>query len=438
MRHFIAACLALLLAFTSCAHAAGDAQFQVRPADDAWRAALPHDADAATQAYMDRLPKSTVARADAYFEGGYWLQLWNFLLGLAIAWVLLARGFSARMRERCLSLARGRRWLAEACYGLFYVAAGWLLSLPLTIYQGFVREHQYGMATQGFAAWFGEQLIGLGVALVVGLLLVPALFALIRRAGERWWLAATALAVLVQVLALIVAPTWIEPLFNTYKPVSDPVVRASVLAMAKADGVPADNVYEVDASRQTTRISANVSGAFGAAQVRLNDNLLRRSSLPEIRAVMGHELGHYVMNHEEKALAFLALLFLVGFAFTQWGTGAALRRWGARWRLEGPGDVAVLPLLAAVFTVFVFLATPLFNTIIRVQEIEADRFGLNLAREPLGEAEVDLKLTEYRKPDPGPVEEFLFFDHPSTRFRIHDAMRWREAMRADGPDRPWR
>ena len=122
------------------------------------------------------------------------------------------------------------------------------------------------------------------------------------------------------------------------------------------------------------------------------------------------------------------MLYLAAFLFTKWAMDRLLTRYGARLGLRGVGDVASLPLLVAVFSVFLFLSTPIINTLIRAQEIEADRFGLNLAREPHGEAEVDLKLTEYRKPDPGPIEEFIFFDHPSTRFRIHDAMRWREAM----------
>jgi STE24 endopeptidase len=152
---------------------------------------------------------------------------------------------------------------------------------------------------------------------------------------------------------------------------------------------------------------------------------------------MGHELGHYVMNHVYKGIAEFTLLFLVMFALTQWAMNRLLASRGAAWGLKGMGDVANLPLLGAVFSVFMFLATPVQNTLIRTQEIEADRFGLNLSREPLGEAEVDLKLTEYRKPDPGPIEEWMFFDHPSTRFRIHDAMRWRAAMQADGPGKPW-
>jgi STE24 endopeptidase len=291
-----------------------------------------------------------------------------------------------------------------------------------------VREHAYGMATQTFGPWFGEQLIGLAVSTVVIALAVGLLYAVIRRTGERWWLWGTAVTVGLTVLAMLVGPVWIDPLFNTYKPVENGEVKTAVLAMAHANGVPVDNVYEVDASRQTTRVSANVAGIFGSAAVRLNDNLLRRTSPPEIRAVMGHELGHYVMNHVYKSIAEFTLLFLAGFLFAKWAMDRLLARFGERLGLQGAGDVASLPLFAAVFSVFMFAATPVSNTLIRTQEIEADRFGLNLAREPHGEAEVDLKLTEYRKPDPGPIEEFIFFDHPSTRFRIHDAMRWREAM----------
>lgn len=402
-------------------------QFHIRPVDDAWRTGLPRNADEATKAYLDRLPPDIVARANAYFEGGYWLQLWNFLLGLAISMVLLGNQRSARVRNWAQRVGR-KAFFRDAIYGGFFAVASWTLSLPLAVYQGYFREHAYGMATQTFGPWFGEQLIALAVGTVMAALTVGTLYAVIRCAGERWWLWGTVASVGLLALMLLVSPVWIDPLFNTYKPVENGEVKSAVLAMARADGVPVDNVYEFDASRQTTRISANVSGIFGSAAVRLNDNLLRRTSLPEIRAVMAHELGHYVMNHIYKMIAEFALLLLAAFLFAKWLMDHLLNRYGVRLGLLGAGDVASLPVLAAVFSIFLFFATPITNTLIRTQEIEADRFGLNLGREPHGEAEVDLKLTEYRKPDPGPIEEFVFFDHPSTRFRVHDAMRWREAM----------
>ena len=431
-----AALLALSLAGGACAQAAPAASqaaasapvssFHIRPADDAWRARLPRDADAATQAYLDRLPADTVARSNAYFEGGYWLQLWNFLLGLGVSWVLLRGGLSARVRGACARLGRVA-FARDALYGAFFAAASWVLTLPLAIYQGWIRERQYGMATQTFGPWFVDQLKVLGVTMVAFALGAAIFYAVMRRARERWWIWGAVVTMAMLVFVVMIAPVVIDPLFNTYKPVADPAVKSAVLAMARADDVPVNDVYEFDASQQTTRVSANVSGILGTASVRLNDNLLR-TSLPEIRGVMGHELGHYVMNHIYKSLCELALLTLAGFLFAKWAMDRLLRRFGAAWGLQGTADVAALPLLLAVFSAWTFVTTPIGNTLVRTQEIEADRFGLNLAREPVGAAEAFLKLTEYRKPDPSPLEEFVFYDHPSTRSRIHDAMQWREAM----------
>ncbi len=320
--------------------------FEVRPVDEAWRAALPRDPEAATRAYLDRLSPEARARSDAYFEGGYWLILWNTLLGIGVAALLLWTRPSTAVRDWARRVARWR-WLADGLYGGFFAAASWLLTLPLTIYQGFVREHAYGMATQDFGAWFGEQLVGLGVSVVFAALAVALLYAVLRRTGERWWMWGTGVAVGLMMLGVLVAPVWVDPLFNTYKPVEDGPIKQAVLAMARADGVPADNVYEFDASRQTTRVSANVSGLFGTAAIRLNDNLLRRASPAEIRAVMGHEIGHYAMNHVTKSLVQFGVLLFVGFALAAWAMRRLLARFGARWRLpagpEGVADVGSLP-----------------------------------------------------------------------------------------------
>jgi STE24 endopeptidase len=399
----------------------------IAPATDAWRAALPHDPEAATQAYLGRLSPEARARSDAYFEGGYWLQLWNLLLALLTSWLLLQARPAQAARRWCASLSQ-RRFVQVTSYAAFYVLATWLLSLPLAIYQGFVREHEYGMATRQFAAWFGEQAMSLGITLVIAPLFVLALYAVIRRAPRYWWLGAAAVAMVFMVIGLVLAPVYIEPLFNTYKPLADTPLKRSILAMALANGVPVSNVYEFDASRQTTRVSANVTGLWGTAAVRLNDNLLRETSDAEIRAVVAHEIGHFAMNHIATSLMQFGLVIIVAFALVAWSSAALLRRYGVHWQLSGVQDVGSLPLLAAVFSVVMFVATPVTNTITRTMEIEADLYGLNLAREPDGEAEVLLKLVEYRKADPGPVEEAIFFDHPAARTRIYNAMRWKAQM----------
>lgn len=411
---------------------AAPAHAAVRPADAAWHAALPRDPTQATQAYLERLPPAAQERSNAYFVGGYWLQLWNLLLGLAISlWLLQSRPAKA---ARAWCVGRSRRPALQALvYGLFFLGASWLISLPLTIYQGYFREHQYGMATQTFGPWFLEQLTSLGLSLLIGGPVIAAVYAVIRRAPQRWWVGATALGVLLIVLGALVSPVYIDPLFNTYKPLADTPIKRSIVAMARANGVPVTNVYEFDASRQTTRISANVSGLWNTASVRLNDNLLRRASEPEILAVLGHEIGHYAMNHVYKSILQFGLILLVGMAFSAWALRAALRRYGGRWGVTSPEQVGSLPLLAAALSLFLFVATPFTNTITRTMESEADLYGLNLAREPDGFAEAILKLVEYRKADPGPIEEWVFFDHPSARTRIGAAMRWKAEMQPATP-----
>jgi STE24 endopeptidase len=333
-------------------------------------------------------------------------------------------------RARCLGRdATPRRPVVPALlYGGFFLLASWVLSLPLTVYQQFFREHAYGMATQSLAPWFGEQLVGLAITLAIGAPLIAAIYAVIRRAPRRWWVGGTLLVMAFMVVGVVLAPVYIEPLFNTYKPLEDGPVRQKILAMAKANGVPVTNVYEFDASRQTTRVSANVSGLFGTAAVRMNDNLLRRSSEPEIRAVVGHEIGHYAMNHIGKSLLELGVLIVIGFAFVAWAMRGLLARHGERWGVREAASPGSLPLLVALFSVYLFVVTPITNTLVRTQETEADLYGLNLAREPEAMAEVLLKLVEYRKADPGPIEEFVFFTHPSTRTRIFNAMRWRAEL----------
>jgi STE24 endopeptidase len=407
--------------------AAGSEPLRARPTGSTIGAPL--DPEAATRAYLDRLTPEQRARSDAYFEGGYWLQLWELLYGLGVAWLLLASGLSARIRDGANRLVRFRP-VRNFLYAGAYILLTTVLTLPLTLYRGFFREHKYGLSTQELPEWLLDLAKGTGVGIVLGGLALVALYAVLRRAPRTWWVWGAVVSLFFLAFAVLIAPVYIDPLFNKYERLEDPRVRDPILRMAQANGVPVHDVWVFDASRQTTRISANVSGLLGTERIRLNDNLLERTSLPEIEAVMGHELGHYVLNHVWELLLELGVVFVLGFAFLRLTFERARRRWGARWRVQGIDDPAGLPLLAALLAVYFFLMTPVLNTIIRVNEVEADAFGLNSARQPDGFAEVSLKLAEYRKLEPTPLEEAIFFDHPSGRNRILMAMRWKAATQA--------
>ena len=384
------------------------------------------DPAAATRAWLETVPAEKRARSDAYFEGGYWLILWNFLLGAAISLLLLGSGLSARLRDFAERITRFKT-LQAALYAIPYVVIVAVLSFPLGVYSDYFREHAYGLATQTFGPWFREQLIGLALDIVATAILMMVLYAVFRRAQRTWWLWGTGVGVLFLVVSMLIAPVFIAPLFNTYKPITDQKISQPILAMASANEIPVRQVFEVDASRQSNRVSANVSGLFGTTRISLNDNLLKQCTLPEIRFVMAHEMGHYVLNHGIKLILYFGLFILGAFAITRAVFERAVRRWGKRWGVHGIADPAGFPLLVLIFSTFFFLITPLRNTAVRVTEREADAFGINTAREADGFAKVALKLGTYRKLNPGPVEEFIFFDHPSGRARIRMAMDWKAA-----------
>jgi STE24 endopeptidase len=385
---------------------------------------VPFDVDAAVEAYLSRQSPEEKARSDAYFEGGYWLQLWGFIYTLGVAWLLLGSGLSAKMRDLAERITR-RRPLQTALYSIGYVLLTTLLFFPLTLYQGFFREHKYDLATQTFPQWLRDWSVELGVSVVLFALLFMALYGVFRKLPRTWWLWGGVVGLIFLVFLMLIAPVYIDPLFNTYTALDDPTVKDPILSMARSNGIEVDNVYQFDASRQTTRVSANVSGFMGTMAIRLNDNLLNRCSLAEIKEVMAHEIGHYVLNHIYETIVYFGLILVGAFAFVRWSFDRVRARWGEKWGVSGIGDVAGMPLLVALLAAYFFFMTPVLNTIIRVNEAEADLFALHAAGEPDGAAEVALKLGEYRKLDPGPIEEWILYDHPSGRSRIHMAMTWK-------------
>jgi STE24 endopeptidase len=402
------------------------AHFDPQTATEAYLARMTPEQKAPTRAYLAELPAQDRARSDAYFEGGYWLLLWDFLYGLGVAWLLLGSRLSARMRDLAERVTRFR-WLQTSLYAVQYILVTFVLSYPLSVYADFFREHRYGLSSQSFGGWMGDQLKGVAIALVLaGCLALPLLYWVLRKAPRTWWLWGAVVALLLLVLGIAVAPVFIEPIFNKYTELQDPALREPILSLARANGIPADHVYVFDASKQTNRMSANVNGLFGTTRIALNDNLLRRASSPaEVEAVMGHEMGHYVLHHVNKSVLFFGVVLVIGFGFLRWGFDRAAARWGGSWGIRGVADPAGLPLLAALLSVYFFVLTPVINTHIRTEEAEADLFGLNAARQPDGMAEAALHLGEYRKMSPGPVEEWIFFDHPSGRNRILRSMTWK-------------
>jgi STE24 endopeptidase len=427
---------ALLLA-AACFFSAGSAHAAASPAATFVRPALGPipagaqfdsaghlDVNTATRAYLDLVPADKRAASNKYFEGGYWLILWDAVYTIAICLLLLFSGASVRMRDLAGRVTK-LSWIHTWIYYIEFTLVSTVLGLPLLLYESYYREHIYNQSHQAFGGWLHDQLISLAISLVLGGLLVTVLYAVVRRLPNTWHLWGTAITMVFLILGAMIAPVYLAPLFNTYTTIQDADVTGPILRMAHANGIEVNKLFEVDASRQTTQVSANVSGLFGTTRITLNDNLLRTASLPEIEAVTGHEMGHYVLNHIAKSMVSSLVEVFLFFVILRAWLDSMQRRRGARWGTQGVFDVALLPGALLAITVMSLLATPIDKTLTRTQEYEADMYGLNTSRHPDGFARAMLKLGQYRKLEPGPVEEFIFFDHPSGHTRIQAAMRWK-------------
>ena len=384
----------------------------------------PFDVEQASRAYIDTLQGADLEKSNSYFEGGYWLILWGALVGILVDFLILQSRLSARFRDWAERVTR-RKWLQPALYALPYIIVGFLIALPWTIYTDFFREQQYDLMSLDFGSWFGEQMVGLVISLIMFPLLVMAIFAVIRRAPKTWWIWGTGVIAIFLFIGMMLGPIFISPLFNEYNEMAEGPMRDKIVAMAAEYDIPAENIYVFDQSKQHKRISANVSGIGPTIRISLNDNLLERTDPDEVAAVMGHELGHYVLGHIWRTVFILSLIMAVGLFVTALVAPRLIERHGGKWGVRSISDPAAIPLLSLILTAYFFAATPALNSLVRITESEADQFGLDTAREPDGFAKVAMRLSEYRKIEPGPVEEMLFFDHPSGATRVRMAMQWK-------------
>ncbi|MEZ5959639.1 MAG: M48 family metallopeptidase [Hyphomonadaceae bacterium] len=391
--------------------------------------ALPFDPEQATRAWLDTMGPEATERSNSYFEGGYILDFAGTALSIIVAGLMLILGWGRGVRTW---LEKTVKWFPLVAFGsaFFYILVSSVLTFPFSYYMGFVRQHEYNLSTQDFGAWFNEQLIGLGLGLVIGSIFLTVLYLIIRAARKTWWIWGSAVTIAFAAVMSMIFPVYIAPLFNTSTPMEQSELRDSIISMAQANGVPADNVYVYDRSRQTNSISANVSGFGPTTRISLADTLLDRASPGAVRAVMAHEIGHYVLGHNVSGLIMNSILIVFSFAFVHFTFGWAAKN--ERWGIRDISDPGGLPLFMVMLAAVGLITAPFSRSLIYFNEQQADMFGLNAAREPDGFAEASVLLSEYRKMEPGAFEEWFFYDHPSGWNRVHNAMVWKAHEIASG------
>ena len=372
-----------------------------------------------TARLIDSLGPDALAKAQAYTLGNHGLLFAGVAVSILIAWIMVR----FRMLDRIAARMEGRKpALATFTVSAAFMLISSILALPWVLYTDWQRQRAYDLSSQPLGDFLGQLALSEVLSAVLGGLFLLGVYALIRRTGQRWWIWSGGLSALVVLLMLLAGPSVIEPMFNEYKPVPPGEVRTALEQIADDVNIPHDRIYMYDGSRQSERFTANVAGIGPTARIAISDVALKEASLDEVRAVTGHEAGHYKLGHMWRYVVIFPLIAIMLFYLLNRLFTPVARLLGSDAQLDEPRG---LPVFAVVGSLLGLLLTPITNSLTRIGENEADQYSLETVNEPEALATALVKTAEYRYPRPGPLQEMLFYTHPSVEKRVMRAMEWK-------------
>ena len=379
------------------------------------------EVEAATARYIDSLGPAALDKAHAYTVGKEWMLLWSLLVAAVVTWLIVRSGILDKLAAR---FGERRTNLRAFVIGLVYFLVSALLALPWTLYASYFREKGYGRTSQPLGDFLGQMGLSTIITTLLAAVFMMGVYWLMRRTGKRWWLWSGGMTAAALAVVILLAPVLIEPLFNKYQPVPPGQVRDAVVEMAGRAGIPPEKIYMFDGSRQSNNFTANAGGVGSTARVAISDVALKKASIDEVRAVTGHEIGHYVLKHTWYGILFYAVAAIVLFWIAAQTFPRFARAFGSKASIDDPRG---MPVLIFMVSLFALLTGPLFSSFSRMVERQADAYSLRTENRPDGLASALVKTAEYRYPRPSALEEMLFYDHPSVERRVRAAMEWKAA-----------
>jgi len=388
------------------------------------------------------LPPDKLAKAEALYKIRTVLYLFGLVFGIVVLWVLLKLRVAPVFRDLAERASKNSFMQALVFAPLLTLVIA-VVSLPIDIYEHHISR-AYGLSVQGWGSWAGDWCKAEGVALVIIVPTVFGLFRVIGKSPQRWWFYFWLLALPFLILLIFVAPVILDPMFNKFEPLEKtrPQLVGEIERVTQRGGlsIPRDRMFEMEASAKVTTYNAYVTGIGATKRVVVWDNTSRDLTVPEILFVFGHEMGHYVLNHVYKGLAFFAALMLAGFWLGRQIVNAMLARWGGSWQIRGINDLAALPVLMLALSLLTLVAEPIGNAFSRHLEHQADIYGLEVTHGLLpNNSEVAAssfqKLGEksYDYPTPNRVLVFWSYTHPSIRERIRFSLHYNPWHTSEGP-----
>lgn len=420
-------CLCLLLTVGACGAGAFPAFSQQRPSPTTQTSSTAPSTQA-NSTY--RLSPEKYEKAVAYSRAGYRLYFISAFWNIAVILLLLRFGFFRAVRDFAVSrTAKRRRQATILVLGVFGALA--LLDLPIRIYWHRLSL-RYQQSVQPWGSWFRDWGKAELLHMVLAFLVVLLVFGLMRRNPRWWWFQAWLAAIPCTLFLVFIAPLYIDPLFNKFRPLEekDPQLTDSIVALTKHAGhpIPRDRIFLMDASVNTNAVNAYVTGLGASKRIVVWDTAIRKTKPDELLYIVGHEMGHYVYHHVLKGTAFFLAMLLVALYFVHRLLRRIVARWGAVWGIPEESDWAALGVLLLLLNLMSFLGGPIGNAFSRMEEHNADVYGLEVVQglipnanevaahsfQVLGEEDLD-------DPNPSKFIVFWLYSHPPLNERLQFA-----------------
>ncbi len=355
------------------------------------------------------------------------LNIVNLLVPLLVLRLFVSRGTSARLRRRLVERGIRNIVVLAAVFTLLVSVGLWLLQLPIA-YAGFLLRRAYGLSSEPPPAWFLRQIGAAGISTGISILGASALYGAIRRFRRRWWLVASAGYILFSIILTYVYPLVITPLFFEQRRLDNADLRVRITELAARAGVPVDDVWVIDASKQGSEGNAYFTGVAGSTRIVLYDTLLQNFPTDDLLAILAHEMGHWRERHIWKELA----LSWIGAPVGLWAAKRVLQARMPRWGIRGADDVAGLPYLLLLLSLASLAALPAQNWLSRRWEADADRIAVETIEDGTTYARMMARLARQNLSDPTPprLVEGLFATHPAIGRRVAFALSYVSALDA--------
>ncbi|MCY6960361.1 M48 family metallopeptidase [Clostridium brassicae] len=386
-----------------------------------------HNTILANNIYLNQMENTNSNIGQKYYESDRIVQLLKIIMSFIVPALILFTGFSSKLGHFSQKIGRNL-FLTAGIYGILYTLIDNLLNLPLTFYGSYVQSHIFGISHQPFVSWIKSYSLELLLTSCGLLFLLWIPYKLIKNHPKRWWIYTGILIIPVTLFIYLAQPVIIDPLFNDFKPLDDKTVERSLIELTKKANIENCKILQIDKSKDTNMINAYMTGIGSSKRIVLWDTAIKSLNLRELRFIMAHEIGHYVLGHIKKLVVVdIIITFIVLYIISKLAP-PLINKYSKKLRFKELYNVASYPIAIIIINFCFLFITPSMNAYSCYMERQADNFALEITQDKEAGISAFDKLARngFVIPSPDPLYKLWKYDHPPINERVEHFKKYKQ------------